>query len=148
MFERFITDWYFNLINLSEHVNRAIFRRLFLPCSPAHRFAASRLRYSLLRCFACPILRHLFTSIHDVREIGSIMYERLDWLCFRYLLRISISITYLSEHLCIPPSILTLRDFVACFAGSFLRRLRPVTFFSVLFVGAYYPYLLSSQFYR
>jgi hypothetical protein len=72
MFERFITDWYFNLINLSEHVNRAIFRRLFL------LYATSSL----------------------------------------------------------------------CFAGSFLRRLRPVTFFSVLFVGAYYPYLLSSQFYR
>jgi hypothetical protein len=51
----------------------------------------------------------------------------------------------ISQYMSIPPSILTLRDFVACFAGPFLRRLRPGSFFSVLFVGAYYPYLLPSR---
>ena len=62
---------------------------------------------------------------------------------------------HLSEHLCIPPSILTLRLFLpsahslrsfAMLRRSILTAVTPDHLFIILFVGAYYPYLLSSRF--
>ena len=71
-----------------------------------------------LRCFACPILRRLFIpSILDVREILSIMFQIL----IGYVSYIDYGLVFqlhLSEHLCIPPSILTLRSFASLFRNA------------------------------
>ena len=99
---------------------------------------------SLLRCFAASLAS-------PVHSYGDLFYPFDSW-CSRDLLwiRLYFHLSNLSTYVFTilaysSPSILTLRDFVACFAGPFLRRLRPGSFFSVLFVGAYYPHLLPSR---
>jgi hypothetical protein len=83
--------------------------------------------------------RFIVVWILHVREI----YYGLDSSCsrdllwFRFYFHLSNLSTYVFTILAYSsPSILTLRDFVACFAGPFLRRSCPGPLFYHLLVGA------------
>jgi len=101
----------------------------------------------------------LFDWIHLVWEIDYIMFWEIDYimfweidyimLCYVMLWEIGsiIFIYQISQNMYIPPSILTprLRRLLRLYI---LTAVTPDLPFIILLVGEYYPYLLSSQFYR